>query len=252
MIEVNYTTPAFPLTILELAFCGDLKMFSASVMPTINWIRAKTGTNIPAVQKTTPASEKISHFPHKPVRAKQVKKELRDTDPGFLLEKNLPQLLDRETGLLNRSATEWKLNYEVLRAKRYHRPVTILLVGIDNLDQTIEKYGPLAGAELISYLGSLLKEHTRDTDFVGRIEHNLFAIVCPETAQAPALQIVRRIGRQMQARAHSFNNRPHNTVSVGAACAPNDGDSVNLLIQKALQHLEMAKRQDGDCVFFSA
>ncbi len=227
-------------------------MFSASVMPTINWIRSKTGTNIPAVQKNATASEKISQFPHRPVRVKPIRKDLRDTDPGFLLEKNLPQLLDRETGLLNRSATEWKLNYEVLRAKRYQRPVTILLVSIDNLEHTVEKYGPLAGAELVTYLGSLLKEHTRDTDFVGRIEHNLFAIVCPETAQAPALQIIRRIGRQMQSRAYSFTNRPHNTVSVGAACAPYDGDCVNLLIQKALQHLEMAKRQDGDCVFFSA
>lgn len=227
-------------------------MFSASVMPTINWIKSKTGTNIPAVKKTTPVSEKICQLPAQPVKVKPVKKELRDTDPGFLLERNLPQLLDRETGLLNRSATEWKLNYEVLRAKRYHRPVTILLVCIDNLDPTIDKYGPLAGAELITYLGSLLKEHTRDTDFVGRIETNLFAIVCPETEQAPALKIVRRIGRQMQARAHSFTNRPMNTVSVGSACAPFDGDSVNVLIQKALQHLEMARREDGDCVFFSA
>ncbi len=227
-------------------------MFSASVMPTINWIRSITGTNIPAVPKTNSASEKITQLPARPVKAKPVKKELRDTDPGFLLERNLPQLLDRETGLLNRSATEWKLNYEVLRAKRYQRPVTVLLVQIDNLDLTTERYGPLAGSELIAYLGNLLKEHTRDTDFVGRIETNLFAIVCPETTQVAALKIVRRIGRQMQNRAHTFSGRPFNTVSVGAACAPVDGDSVNVLIQKALQHLEMAKRQDGDCVFFSA
>lgn len=226
-------------------------MFSASVMPTINWIKSKTGTNIPAVSKSAALSEKITHFPAQPLK-KQAKKELRDTDPDFLLSQNLPQLLDRETGLLNRSATEWKLNYEVLRAKRYRRPVTILLVSIDNLDVTVAKYGPLAGVELLLYLGSLLKEHTRDTDFVGRIEHNLFAIVCPETEQAPALKIIRRIGRQMQSRAQSFPNRPANTVSVGSACAPFDGDTVNVLVQKALQHLEMAKRQDGDCVFFSA
>ncbi len=227
-------------------------MFSASVMPTINWIKSKTGTNFPALTKTTAVSEKICQFPPQPVKPKAVKKELRDTDPGFLLERNLPQLLDRETGLLNRSATEWKLNYEVLRAKRYKRSVTILLLSIDNLDITVEKYGPLAGVELITYLGSLLKEHTRDTDFVGRIENNLFAIVCPETAQAPALTIVRRIGRQMQARAQAYSGRPLNTVSVGSACAPIDGFTVNILIQKALQHLEMAKRDDGDCVFFSA
>lgn len=250
---MSQTTPAALSLLTKLALCGDLKMFSASVMPTINWIKSKTGTNIPAVQNSSPsASEKISQFPRQPIKARTVKKELRDTDPGFLLEKNLPQLLDRETGLLNRSATEWKLNYEVVRAKRYKRSVTVLLLSIDNLDLTIEKYGPLAGAELITYLGSLLKEHTRDTDFVGRVENNLFAIVCPETAQAQALTIVRRIGRQMQARAHSFTNRPSNTVSVGAACAPIDGDSVNVLIQKALQHLEMARRQDGDCMFFSA
>ena len=227
-------------------------MFSASVMPTINWIKSKTGTNIKAITNTTSSSEKICQLPARPEKAKPVKKELRDTDPGFLLERNLPQLLDRETGLLNRSATEWKLNYEVLRAKRYQRPVTVLLLCIDNLDITTERYGPLAGSELITYLGSLLKEHTRDTDFVGRIENNLFAIVCPETTQVSALKIVRRIGRQMQNRAHTFSSRPFNTVSVGAACAPVDGDSVNVLIQKALQHLEMAKRQDGDCVFFSA
>ncbi len=227
-------------------------MFSASVMPTINWIKSKTGTHFPALPKTTAVSEKICQFPAQPVKPKAVKKELRDTAPGFLLERNLPQLLDRETGLLNRSATEWKLNYEVLRAKRYQRPVTILLLSIDNLELTIEKHGPLAGVELITYLGSLLKEHTRDTDFVGRIENNLFAIVCPETAQAPALTIVRRIGRQMQARAQAYSGRPFNTVSVGSACAPTDGDTVNVLIQKALQHLEMAKREDGDCVFFSA
>ncbi len=126
-------------------------------MPTINWIKSKTGTHFPALPKTTVVSEKICHFPAQPVKPKVVKKELRDTDPGFLLERNLPQLLDRETGLLNRSATEWKLNYEVLRAKRYHRPVTILLISIDNLDQTVEKYGPLSGAELDYIFGQSIK-----------------------------------------------------------------------------------------------
>ncbi len=56
----------------------------------------------------------------------------------------------------------------------------------------------------------------------------------------------------MQARAQAYSGRPFNTVSVGSACASIDGDTVNILIQKALQHLEMAKRNDGDSVFFSA
>lgn len=228
-------------------------MFSASAMPAINWFRTKTGTNIPALTPAHTSSERIRQFPDQPsVKAKPIKKTLRDTEPAFLLTQNLPHLLDRETGILNRSAIEWKLNYEVLRAKRYHRPVSILLLSIDNLENTSDRYGSLAGAELVTYLGSLLKEHTRDTDFVGRIEHNLFVIICPETPQINALKIVRRVGRQMQARAMSWSNRPINTISVGSACSPSDGETVSLLLQKALQHLDMAKRDNGDCVFFTA
>ncbi|MBC7997133.1 MAG: GGDEF domain-containing protein [Leptolyngbya sp.] len=228
-------------------------MFSASAMPAINWLRTKTGTNIPAIMSSNTTSERVRQFPDQPnVKAKPGKKTLRDTEPAFLLNQNLPHLLDRETGILNRSAIEWKLNYEVLRAKRYRRPVSILLLSIDNLENTSERYGALAGAELVTYLGSLLKEHTRDTDFVGRIETNLFVIICPETPQLNALKIVRRVGRQMQARAMSWSNRPINTISVGSACSPSDGETVSLLLQKAMQHLDMAKRDDGDCVFFTA
>jgi diguanylate cyclase (GGDEF)-like protein len=228
-------------------------MFSASAMPAINWLRTKTGTNIPAISANHARSERVRQFPDTPVaKVKTAKRTMRESEPSFLLSQNLPHLLDRETGILNRAAIEWKLNYEVLRAKRYRRPVSILLLSIDNLESTCEKYGALAGAELVTYLGSLLKEHTRDTDFVGRVEQNLFVIICPETPQLNALKIVRRVGRQMQARAMSWSNRPINTISVGSACSPSDGETVSLLLQKAMQHLDMAKREDGDCVFFTA
>src|SRR5690349_10767190 len=90
--EVSASPPCHsPLLIWKLASRGDLKMFSASVMPTINWIKSKTGTHFPALPKTHAVSEKISQFPSQPVKPKAIKKELRDTDPGFLLERNLPQ-----------------------------------------------------------------------------------------------------------------------------------------------------------------
>lgn len=86
---------------------------------------------------------------------------------------------DRLTGILNRSSIEKRLQLEAERANQTKTPLSLVMFDLDNLKQINDSYGHPEGDNVLSWLGEVLKKHTRSSDYAGRWGGDEFLIVVP-------------------------------------------------------------------------
>src|SRR3989338_2150289 len=111
--------------------------------------------------------------------------------------------IDDMTGLINRIHLEFEIEREIERARRYHRPLSGLMVDIDNFNQVNERYGHLTGDVVLTQMASMLRQGIRKIDIVGRYGGDKFIIVLPEATLEGAKVVAARI--QEGVRAFSAN-----------------------------------------------
>ena len=88
---------------------------------------------------------------------------------------------DELTGLFNQRHFLSSLENELVRAARYRRPFSLVLIDIDYFKRINDEYGHRAGDIVLREIGTLLKETARNTDVACRYGGEEFAILCPET-----------------------------------------------------------------------
>jgi GGDEF domain-containing protein len=102
--------------------------------------------------------------------------------------KNL-SLSDPATGLLSQRAIMLVLEPEVARSRRYHNPLSVVLLSVAFRDE------PGASEQ---HIGQLLKEQLRWADLIGRDDSGQFVLVLPETGKEAALNLADKVGRQLE------------------------------------------------------
>jgi diguanylate cyclase (GGDEF)-like protein len=95
-------------------------------------------------------------------------------------EKELSRL-DPLTGVANRRSFVEHTAAEILRAARYHRPLTIAYVDIDGFKAINDERGHQTGDDLLKLVATTLHAHVRRTDAVARLGGDEFAISLAET-----------------------------------------------------------------------
>ena len=88
--------------------------------------------------------------------------------------------LDQVTGLYNRRSGEQRLSEEISRSLRYGRPLTLLMLDLDGLKQTNDKFGHAAGDLLLKSFAERLQRAVRGSDLAVRLGGDEFMIVLPE------------------------------------------------------------------------
>ncbi len=88
---------------------------------------------------------------------------------------------DVKTGLYNINFFMASLDNELGRAKRFDRPVTVVMADIDLLRNINNVYGHLAGDVVLIGVARILKDLSREYDVVARFGGEEFAILMPET-----------------------------------------------------------------------
>jgi len=98
-------------------------------------------------------------------------------------------ITDHLTGLPNRREIEGRLGLELERAARCDRPLSLLMIDVDNLKEVNDAFGHAAGDEVLYALACLMKRNMRSSEVAGRLGGDEFAVVLPETdaRQASAL-----------------------------------------------------------------
>jgi diguanylate cyclase (GGDEF)-like protein len=88
--------------------------------------------------------------------------------------------LDQLTGLYNRRSGEQRLAEEMSRAVRHDRPLTLLLIDLDNLKRINDQFGHAAGDLLLKLFAERLQRAIRGSDLAVRLGGDEFMVLLPE------------------------------------------------------------------------
>lgn len=124
--------------------------------------------------------------------------------------------------------------HEMTRARRYDRPLTLLLVGVENWTALVAQRGRRAAGELQAALATCVRRLLRDVDAIGVHGEGRLAVLLPETPLDGGLIVAARIE---QAALGDVGVK----VRVGAAVFPHDAVTVEALLREAEAALELAQ-----------
>lgn len=126
---------------------------------------------------------------------------------------------DGLTGLFNRRYFDHRLRQELHRATRDRRPLSVMIIDADHFKQVNDKYGHVAGDQVLQILGQIMLDALRTTDDVTtRFGGEEFAIILPGTDARGAATAAERLRASVED--HSFETEQHQlrlTVSAGIA-----------------------------------
>ena len=150
---------------------------------------------------------------------------------------------DHLTGLNNRRRLMEALENEVRRSRRLKHTFTVLIADVDNFKQYNDAHGHPAGDEALKRVAAVLREATRDVDFVARYGGEEFFVMMPEVGASAAAGLAERIRAQLAQQKFAGGAV---TLSIGVAEFPAQGDSGDALIAAADAALYEAKRAGRD------
>jgi len=137
------------------------------------------------------------------------------------------------------------LEEEIKRSKRYNTTLSIVVVDPDYLRMINETYGFSTGNEVLSSFVNLLLKNIRETDFIGRIAGEEFAIIMPQTAGNDAVIGANRLRNLIGAKpVETSKGQVRLSASMGVVELTKESiGSVDLLLHQANLALEMAKKK---------
>jgi len=144
-------------------------------------------------------------------------------------------LTDQLTGLHNARYFFMRLEQELSRARRDHKPVSLIAIDLNNLKQINDNFGHQQGDRALRILAEVFNRHVRDYDTVVRYAGDEFFIILPDTTNQKAYETANRIKRAV--RDTRLEIPPNRTVtlsgSFGVATFPGDAKEPDALIAVA-------------------
>jgi two-component system, cell cycle response regulator len=102
-------------------------------------------------------------------------------------------LTDSLTGIRNRRAFDERIEEAFEHARRYERPLSLVVLDVDLFKHINDTRGHDTGDAVLRGVAHLVASCSRATDFVARIGGEEFAVVLPETPLFEAMQFAEKI-----------------------------------------------------------
>ena len=102
-------------------------------------------------------------------------------------------ITDSLTDIYNRRGFFELGQREVERAYRFSRPLSAIMLDVDNLKEINDKYSHAVGDQALRILVERLRTSTREVDILGRYGGDEFVVLLPETDLATASVVAERI-----------------------------------------------------------
>jgi diguanylate cyclase (GGDEF)-like protein len=146
-------------------------------------------------------------------------------------------LSDPLTGVGNVRLLEQRLEYEIARHRRNGRPLSVVVLDLDDFKKVNDTLGHPVGDELLRQAATVLRATVRTQDTVVRQGGDEFCVLAPETDGAEAQALTDRIKQALCALV--ANGEPI-SASAGHATYPDDASSTEVLIAQA----DLEQRRD--------
>lgn len=171
-------------------------------------------------------------------------KQIRDQ-----LEKAYSQLeslvsTDYLTGISNRRHLFQLGEKEFSRARRYHRPLSVLMLDLDHFKKINDTYGHDIGDETLKVVARTIKDCLRSVDGFGRFGGEEFVVFLPETEIEAAGKVGDRIRQAIAAMSIQIEQTTVQvTISVGVATMTEQDQALYHILKRADRALFQAKHQ---------
>lgn len=155
--------------------------------------------------------------------------------------------IDDLTGLFNTRSLYSKLEFEIERAQRFERPVTVVMIDMDKFKSVNDGHDHLFGSFVISEVGKIIRQNTRTVDIPARYGGDEFLIVLSEIPLSGVEFFCEKLRKRVEQ--HTFISGHDSiklTLSIGFATYEGDPSQAitgKELVRRADSALYEAKHQ---------
>jgi two-component system, cell cycle response regulator len=180
---------------------------------------------------------------------------IRDlTQQLIYVNERLKELVDTDdlTGLFNMRSLYQKLEFEIERGKRFQRDVCVVMMDMDRFKTVNDGHDHLFGSYVISQVGKIIKQCTRNIDIPARYGGDEFLMVLTEVNYEGAMLFCERLRKYIEKNLFkSGTDSIELTASLGFAITrPGETISARELVRRADHALYHAKRTGRNRVCF--
>ncbi len=151
---------------------------------------------------------------------------------------------DSLTHLWNHGFFQEKLSQEIQAAQKNDWSLSLMMIDIDYFKNLNDMYGHQNGDHIIKSIAHILRESSRENDYLCRYGGEEFSVILRHTGKEESFEIAERIRQKIAGHLFHFPSVPHNisvTVSIGLATFPTDTQNKEDLIADADKAMYIAK-----------
>lgn len=144
---------------------------------------------------------------------------VRDISDRKRLERRLRLLADTDslTGIYNRRRFEEEVERQVRSSRRFGDPITLVLIDLDGMKAINDQYGHPTGDNVLRKVAHTLQEAVRQTDAVGRIGGDEFAVLLTRAKPGGAERVVEDFRRRLRITSARLGVTIHASVGIATA-----------------------------------
>lgn len=137
---------------------------------------------------------------------------------------------------------------ELVRAKRFSHPVSVIWIDLDDFKSINDTYGHLIGDQVLMQIARICKQEVRLTDIVARWGGEAFLLLLPETDVDGAVCLARRILNQLHGLHLGISQlgKRRITASIGISGWRGDSDNFDAMVHRAGHAMHNAKTSGKD------